>query len=240
MSDEVALAELRSRCEELGLSLEQALREKTYEVAARALLMCIPNEILLPHQIPSYLKRVGRTPTEALVEQVRSVRRGPRLTSDEVVVLEQRQRLRCALCGTVLDSDARRHVDHIVPVALGGKSVMSNYQLLCRRCNLGKSVLLSWVLGIPFQARSLSSRLRYCVLAAAGARCQVKGCEESSKTNELMVIRKVSASEGGQMIYDNLMVMCRFHGEAAEAKILKHYLNTLKLAKAGRILLRAS
>ena len=31
------------------------------------------------------------------------------------------------------------HVDHIIPITRGGKTVMSNLQTLCERCNVGKS-----------------------------------------------------------------------------------------------------
>ncbi len=30
------------------------------------------------------------------------------------------------------------HIDHIVPVSKGGKTVPSNLQVLCAKCNLGK------------------------------------------------------------------------------------------------------
>jgi len=34
--------------------------------------------------------------------------------------------------------DVKLHVDHIVPVSRGGKSVMGNLQTLCEDCNCGK------------------------------------------------------------------------------------------------------
>jgi 5-methylcytosine-specific restriction endonuclease McrA len=49
----------------------------------------------------------------------------------------------CAECGrpvTTHDAklDTHAELDHIVPVALGGKDERSNYQVLCRRCNRRK------------------------------------------------------------------------------------------------------
>ena len=48
---------------------------------------------------------------------------------------------KCVLCGAApeIDSDVRLHVDHIVPRSKGGSNEMSNLQVLCSECNLGKS-----------------------------------------------------------------------------------------------------
>ena len=48
---------------------------------------------------------------------------------------------KCGLCGAApeIDSDVRLHVDHIVPRSKGGSNEMSNLQVLCSECNLGKS-----------------------------------------------------------------------------------------------------
>ena len=48
---------------------------------------------------------------------------------------------KCVLCGATpeIDSDVRLHVDHIVPRSKGGSNEMSNLQVLCSECNLGKS-----------------------------------------------------------------------------------------------------
>ncbi|OBA66104.1 hypothetical protein A5777_18755 [Gordonia sp. 852002-10350_SCH5691597] len=54
-----------------------------------------------------------------------------------------RERGRCAECGHnlswVLDSLAREHFDHVVPLAQGGLNDITNIQLLCEPCNLAKA-----------------------------------------------------------------------------------------------------
>lgn len=51
-----------------------------------------------------------------------------------------RDGFRCVLCGasTRTDSNIVLHVDHVVPLAKGGKTELSNLRTLCERCNLGK------------------------------------------------------------------------------------------------------
>lgn len=44
---------------------------------------------------------------------------------------------KCACCGQPLGNDS--HLDHIVPLALGGENIDSNMQLLLSKCNLQKS-----------------------------------------------------------------------------------------------------
>ena len=47
--------------------------------------------------------------------------------------------LKCALCGKILVSKSECHFDHILAYAKGGKSILSNCQILCIDCNLSKS-----------------------------------------------------------------------------------------------------
>jgi len=50
----------------------------------------------------------------------------------------KRDRFRCVLCGATQADGVKLHVDHIRPIAKGGKTEMSNLRTLCDRCNMGK------------------------------------------------------------------------------------------------------
>ena len=51
----------------------------------------------------------------------------------------RRDHFRCQICGRTADEDhVKLHVDHIVPIAKGGKTEPNNLRTLCQDCNLGK------------------------------------------------------------------------------------------------------
>lgn len=60
---------------------------------------------------------------------------GGRVSREEIEEIRQSQKNKCAECRAKLKD---YHVDHIVPVCLGGSSDKSNLQLLCPPCNLRK------------------------------------------------------------------------------------------------------
>ena len=41
----------------------------------------------------------------------------------------------CQICGKYMPDEVGLHIDHIVPIAKGGKSVPSNLHVLCSKCN---------------------------------------------------------------------------------------------------------
>ena len=51
----------------------------------------------------------------------------------------KRDNFRCQLCGSSAADGVKLHVDHIKPVAKGGKTTPENLRTLCDRCNMGKS-----------------------------------------------------------------------------------------------------
>jgi hypothetical protein len=51
----------------------------------------------------------------------------------------KRDGYRCQICGRTQKEGAKLVLDHIVPVAKGGKTELSNLQTLCFECNSGKS-----------------------------------------------------------------------------------------------------
>ena len=45
----------------------------------------------------------------------------------------------CQICGKYMPDGVGLHIDHIIPIAKGGKSIPSNLQVLCSKCNGKKS-----------------------------------------------------------------------------------------------------
>ncbi len=77
--------------------------------------------------------RERRSTTQFLRDRERSL-----LTPKMRIDVLRRDGRRCRACGATAD-DATLHIDHIIPVSRGGLTEMSNLQVLCQSCNLGKS-----------------------------------------------------------------------------------------------------
>lgn len=50
----------------------------------------------------------------------------------------ERDRYTCQNCGKYMPDEVGLHIDHIIPIAKGGKSVASNLRVLCSKCNGSK------------------------------------------------------------------------------------------------------
>lgn len=69
--------------------------------------------------------------------QNRQRRKFGRLPKGTVSKIGEAQRWRCAICRASIKNGY--HVDHITPLARGGKHAPANIQLLCEKCNVRKS-----------------------------------------------------------------------------------------------------
>lgn len=53
--------------------------------------------------------------------------------------IKKRDNYTCQVCGKYMPDEVGLHIDHIIPVSKGGKSIPSNLQVLCSKCNGSKS-----------------------------------------------------------------------------------------------------
>ncbi len=53
--------------------------------------------------------------------------------------IAERDNYTCKICGKYMPDGIGLHIDHIIPIAKGGKSIPSNLQVLCSKCNGRKS-----------------------------------------------------------------------------------------------------
>jgi 5-methylcytosine-specific restriction endonuclease McrA len=81
-------------------------------------------------------KEAGRHCAHQHNRRAREKGQGGRLSSDLAAKLYVSQRGRCACCGESLEPGF--HMDHIVPLALGGRNSDDNVQLLLPVCNMRK------------------------------------------------------------------------------------------------------
>lgn len=95
-----------------------------------------PREELLEEVRKVNRERIDRNRRLAEMEYERS-----RMTAKLRYEVLKRDNYRCRICGaSASDGVTQLHVDHIVPVARGGKTELNNLQTLCQRCNLGKGI----------------------------------------------------------------------------------------------------
>lgn len=58
------------------------------------------------------------------------------LMSDELrEQIKKRDNYTCKICGKYMPDEVGLQIDHIIPIVKGGKSVPSNLQVLCSKCN---------------------------------------------------------------------------------------------------------
>lgn len=61
------------------------------------------------------------------------------LTNDLKRKIKIRDNYTCQICGKYMPDEVGLHIDHIIPISKGGKSIPSNLQVLCSKCNGHKS-----------------------------------------------------------------------------------------------------
>jgi 5-methylcytosine-specific restriction protein A len=80
---------------------------------------------------------------------------------------------RCQRCGWILAPGTRWEVDHVVPLALGGRDHADNMQVLCSPCHGGKTHRID----VPAIARTARIRARH--LGARASRRPLPGGRRS-------------------------------------------------------------
>lgn len=76
---------------------------------------------------------------ETTLEKYHSKTQRKLMTPELRLQIKVRDNYTCQMCGKYMPDEVGLHIDHIVPVSKGGKTVPSNLQVLCDKCNRSKS-----------------------------------------------------------------------------------------------------
>jgi 5-methylcytosine-specific restriction endonuclease McrA len=90
-------------------------------------------------QLQNGLRRALEIRANQSTQQYLRQRERSLMTPSLRVAILRRDSSRCRMCGASAAAGATLHIDHIVPVSLGGQTVPENLQTLCDSCNYGKS-----------------------------------------------------------------------------------------------------
>lgn len=93
-------------------------------------------------RVESYKAECAEMQTKALNQKIFAKEQRSLMSDSLRYDVMKRDGFRCVLCGATVADGAKLHVDHIMSIAKGGKTEMSNLRTLCDRCNLGKGVKL--------------------------------------------------------------------------------------------------
>lgn len=128
--------------------IERKLCDKKFLRPVTSVSLCITSTYTSPKGRNTYRNSVTFTGNEILrgiesvkeqEQQKQSKQYQRKLMSDSLRYdIMKRDGFRCQLCGASAKDGVKLHVDHIVPVSKGGKTVRQNLRTLCERCNLGK------------------------------------------------------------------------------------------------------
>ena len=98
-------------------------------------------------------KHGDRYNDEGIWGSIERVERG-RVSNKMRFSIYEKDNYRCRKCKRRTDD---LEIDHIIPIAKGGKSEYNNLQTLCRRCNMNKSDIIE-----PVTSKTFNPNLRYC------------------------------------------------------------------------------
>lgn len=92
------------------------------------------------HKIMAELEKIGYCTTR---DKWNTTNQRRLMTTELKERIKFRDNFTCQSCGKYMPDEVGLHIDHIVPIKLGGKSVESNLQVLCDKCNLRKGKKLT-------------------------------------------------------------------------------------------------
>jgi hypothetical protein len=119
---------------------------------------------------------------------------------------------RCLCCGVqcTWSGPTKLHIDHVVPESWGGRTVLSNLQVLCRTCNLRKGSRSAKDYR-RVKPRRMSRRDRLAAEAAALAEQQRLAVEQQQVNAEQQrVDAEIARLEARQIEWERLQANARY------------------------------
>lgn len=94
---------------------------------------------LYPEQLRQMYKKLESIGFETTTRKYHQLNQRKLMTQGIRDRIKSRDGYTCQICGRYMPDGVGLHIDHIIPISKGGKTVDQNLQVLCDKCNLRKS-----------------------------------------------------------------------------------------------------
>lgn len=94
---------------------------------------------LTPSQLRQIYNNLAEINFETTTRKYNQANQRKLMTPELRNKIKERDNYTCQICGKYMPDEVGLHVDHIIPISKGGKTVEQNLQVLCDKCNLRKS-----------------------------------------------------------------------------------------------------
>ena len=113
--------------------------QKNYQKTAYKVMQTIGEYHYSYEQIEERDKKLREINYECTLNKYHSKNQRKLVTQNLRKEIMERDNYTCQKCGKYMPDEVGLHIDHIIPVSKGGKSIPSNLQVLCSKCNGKKS-----------------------------------------------------------------------------------------------------
>lgn len=94
---------------------------------------------LTPSQLRQIYNNLAEINFETTTRKYNQANQRKLMTQELRNKIKERDNYTCQICGKYMPDEVGLHIDHIVPISKGGKTIEQNLQVLCDKCNLRKS-----------------------------------------------------------------------------------------------------
>lgn len=113
--------------------------QKNYVRTPYTVYITVQESYLSYEELSKYYHKLDEIGFETTTKRYYAKNQRKLMTPELRFKIKERDSYTCQSCGKTMYDEVGLHIDHIHPVSKGGKTVISNLQVLCSKCNGRKS-----------------------------------------------------------------------------------------------------
>jgi hypothetical protein len=110
-------------------------KQRNYVKTAYTVEVGVSSKTYSYAELLNIYNKLNKINFETTLDKYESKEQRKLMTQELRQKVKERDNYTCQQCGKYMPDGVGLHIDHIIPICKGGKSVISNLQVLCSKCN---------------------------------------------------------------------------------------------------------